>query len=199
MALPERDTTSYTEEEYLAFDLDSDIKNEYANGQIFAMAGAHPDHSRITMDTASTLNIQLMDGRCEVFQSEQRVKVSKTGAYRYPDVVVVCDSAEFADTNPPSLLNPTVIIEVLSKSTEDKDYNQKLQEYRRIPSLKEYIIISQDKPQVERFLRQDDINWLYTALEGIDKNIDLPSIGCTLKFSDIYRRVNFDDEQEMES
>lgn len=194
MALPKHDITSYTEEEYLAFDLDSEIKNEYAEGQIFAMAGAHPDHSRITGDTFSSLNIQLMDERCEVFQSEQRVKVSATGAYRYPDVVVVCGGAEFADTTPPTLINPTVIIEVLSKSTEDKDYNQKLQEYRRIPTLKEYILIAQDKPQVERFLRQDDINWLYTALEGMDNSIELPSIACTLQFSDIYRRIDFGDE-----
>lgn len=160
------------------------------------MAGATREHNLVTGNTFRSLGNQLENRDCEIYQSEMRVKVRTKGAYRYPDVVVVCETPEFMDTTPESLVNPTVIIEVLSDSTTNKDRGIKLQEYRLIPTLKEYLLISQDKPQVERFLRQDDINWLYTALDGIDNTIDLPSIGCTLKFSEIYRRVSFEPETD---
>ena len=121
-----------------------------------------------------------------------RVQIKFAGAYRYPDISVVCGEPEFAETKPVSLLNPTILIEVLSPSTAVADRIQKLREYRRIPALQEYLLISQDSPRIERFLKQDDINWLYTDLSGLDQSLALPSVDCTLKFADVYRRIAFD-------
>jgi Uma2 family endonuclease len=189
MALP--DSAFVTEQEYLAFEANSETKHEYTGAEIIAMSGASREHNLIALNISTSLNSQLAQRPCEVYQSDMRVQVKASGTYRYPDISVVCDTPIFANTNPESLLNPTVLIEVLSSTTAITDRIQKLREYRRIPSLHEYLLISQDSPRVERYLRQDDINWLYTDLSGLEQKLELPSIGCVLQFSDIYRKVNF--------
>jgi Uma2 family endonuclease len=191
MALP--DSTFVTEQQYLAFEQNSETKHEYTGTEIIAMTGASREHNIIALNISTSLNSQLAERPCEIYQSDMRVQVKATGSYRYPDISVVCGTPEFADTNPESLLNPTVLIEVLSTSTSITDRIQKLREYRRISSLQEYLLISQDSPRVERYLRQDDINWLYTDLSGIKQKLKLPSIACVLQFSDIYRRIAFDE------
>ena len=189
--------TTYTEEEYLAYDLADDRPNEYnADRTVTRREGRSMNHVLISGNITADLHTQLRDIEAFVFSSLMRVKIEATTTYRYPDIGVVYGKPELIDTEPESLINPTVLIEILSDFTESVDRNDKLNEYLKIPTLQEYLLISQDKPQVERYLRQDDINWLYTALEGIDNSINLPSIGCVLKFSDIYRRVNFDEAEE---
>lgn len=192
MALPER--THYTEAEYLAFDLESEYKNEYANGEIIAMAGGSPEHSFIILDTQTSLNIQTRDSNCNVYESGQRVQVKATGAYRYPDGTVVCGEPKYADTKPKSLINPTLLIEVLSASTSHIDQFKKLNEYGQIPSVKEYLIISQDEPQVLHYVKQEQNKWFVTVIGGLDKTIELKSIGCVLQLSEFYRRVSFEEE-----
>ena len=190
MALPE--STYISEKEYLALDADSDIRYEYASGEIFAMAGASREHNLICSNTHVSLANQLREHPCEVYQSDMRVQIKAKSAYRYADIVVVCGEPDFVDTKPVSLTNPTLIIEVLSSSTEDKDHKQKSQEYRKIPSVQEYVIISQDSPYIERYRRQDELNWLYTDFNGLDKQLELASIDCTLELAEVFRRIDFD-------
>lgn len=190
MALPE--STYYTVEEYLALEQDSEIKHEYAAGEIFAMSGAGRKHNLIALNVSSDLHSQLANRPCEVYQSDMRVQVKVTGAYRYPDIAVVCGEPDFSASQPESLLNPTLLIEILSESTANTDRVDKLAEYRRIPSLQEYLLISQDAPRIERYLKQDEHNWLYTELTGLDQQLALPSIDCTLLFNDVFHRIDFE-------
>lgn len=190
MALPQADYVS--EKEYLALDADSDIRYEYADGEIFAMAGASRHHNLIALNTSTSLNIQLRDRPCEVYQSDMRVQTKENSAYRYPDIVVVCAEPIFADTSPVSLINPTLIIEVLSESTAEKDYEQKSREYRQMQSVQEHVLISQTTARIQRYLKQDDFNWLYTDLVGLNQQLHLQSIDCTLEFSEVFRRVDFE-------
>lgn len=187
---------TYTEDEYLVYDLADDRPNEYNRDRtVTRREGRNLSHLRISGNITTNLHNQLYDYEVFVFSSLMRVKIEATTTYRYPDIGVVYGEAVCIDTEPESLINPTVVIEILSDFTEWTDRRDKLHEYLKIPTLKEYILISQDKPQLERYLRQDDINWLYTVLEGIDGKIELPSIGCVLQFSDIYRRVNFEGDE----
>lgn len=196
MALPERETIYYTEAEYLAFDLADDRPNEYNRDRtVTRREGRNLSHLRISGNVSTSINNQLYDVEAFIFSSLMRVKIEATTTYRYPDIGVVYGEAEVVDTEPESLLNPTVLIEILSDFTELLDRSDKLNEYLKIPSLQEYILISQDKPQVERYLRQDNFNWLNTIFEGVNQKIELPSIGCVLQFSDIYRRISFEVEE----
>lgn len=196
MALPK--STYISEKEYLALDLDSDIRYEYANGEIFAMAGASREHNLIASNVHVSIANQLRERDCEVYQSDMRVHTKADAAYRYPDVVVVCGEPEFTDTNPVSLINPTLIIEVLSASNTDSELKEKSSEYRDMPSVQEYVIIRQDKPHIERYYRQDTFNWLYTELTGLEQQLMLKSIDCVLDFSEVFRRINFNAENNEE-
>ncbi|MCA9889723.1 MAG: Uma2 family endonuclease [Anaerolineae bacterium] len=190
MALPK--STYVTEEEYLAFEQDSEFKNEYSGGEIIAMTGASREHIVINHNVSRVLGNQLVNGPCEVYSSEMRVQIQAMRSYRYPDIAIVCGEPAFVPPRPNSLLNPTLIIEILSDSTTNVDRVDKLAEYRRIPSLQEYLLISQDAPRIERYLKQDEHNWLYTELTGLDQQLALPSIDCVLQFSDVFHRIDFD-------
>ena len=183
--------TYLTPEEYLAFERKATTKHEYLNGQIVAMSGASFAHNFITVNIATHLNIQLMDGECRVATSDMRVKVTQTGSYVYPDVVVVCGEPRAEDDTFDTLLNPTLIVEVLSPSTEVYDRGEKFEHYQQIASLKEYILISQDKIRVEHYRRQET-DWLQTKFRGLEDVLSLLSIDCELRLQDVYRRVKFD-------
>jgi Uma2 family endonuclease len=194
MALP--DSKYISVKEYLALDADSEIRYEYRDGEIYAMAGASREHNLICSNIHVELANQLRERPCEVYQSDMRVQTKANAAYRYPDIVVICGDPNFADTNPVSLTNPTLIIEVLSKSTEEKDYKQKSDEYRHMTSVQEYVIVSQDSPRIQRYLKQDDFNWLYTDLSGLEQQLELKSIGCILDFSEVFRRIDFNKPED---
>ena len=181
--------TTYTAEEYLAIDRLSDFKNEYFNGEVFAMTGASRKHNLITANVTSSLNPQLKGRQCEVYASDMRVKVRSTGLYTYPDVVVVCGSPAFEDKEIDTLTNPTLIIEVLSKSTEGYDRGDKFGHYRKLDSLSEYILISQDKHHIEHYVRQPDNQWLLSETDDLQITIELPAINCRLALADIYDKV----------
>ena len=180
--------THLTPEEYLAFERKATTKHEYLNGQIVAMSGASFAHNFITVNIATHLNIQLMNGECRVATSDMRVKVPQTDSYFYPDVVVVCGEPRAEDDTFDTLLNPTVVVEVLSPSTEVYDKGEKFEHYQQIASLKEYVLISQDKIRVEHYRRQET-EWLQTEFQGLEDVLSLLSIGCELRLQDIYRRV----------
>lgn len=182
--------TFLTPEEYLSFERKAITKHEYLKGQIVAMSGASFAHNFITLDTATQLNVQLMGGECQVAASDMRVKVLQTDSYFYPDVVVFCSEPMAEDNNFDTLLNPTVIIEVLSPSTETYDRGEKFEDYKQIESLKEYVLISQDMVYVEHY-RHQKIEWLKSEYKELDDVMQLHSIGCELRLQDIYSRTEF--------
>jgi Uma2 family endonuclease len=186
----------YTPEEYLAFERDSEIKHEYFEGEIFAMVGATEPHVLITDNLAFTLKGQLRDRPCRVYSSDMRVKVSATGLYTYPDVVVASGEREFDDDRRDTLLNPGLVIEVLSPSTEAYDRGKKFAHYRTIESLVEYVLVSQEEPHVERYARKPDGDWLLHEARRLEDSIDLPSIGCVLQLADVYDQVEFDAAED---
>lgn len=185
-------TTTYTVEEYLAFERASDTKHEYFAGEIVAMAGASYTHNLIVGDTYGSLHVQLRGKPCKVLPSDQRLRVSPSGPLTYPDIMVVCAQPRFTDERPDTITNPTVIIEVLSPSTEGDDCGRKTRHYRTIPSLQEYVLIAQDECHVEHYLRAENGWWRFSEATDRTATIELSSIGCTLALADIYERVTFD-------
>jgi Uma2 family endonuclease len=180
--------TRYTPQEYLAFERKSPIKHEYRDGSVVAMAGASREHNLITGNLGCRLNTQLRDRPCEVYMCAMRVLVSWTGLYTYPDVVAVCGAPRFEDSEVDTLLNPNVIIEVLSETTEAYDRGKKFGHYRRLESLQEYVLVAQDEVRVERYTRQGD-EWILTELSSLEDTLRLESIGCTVSLREIYAKV----------
>lgn len=183
----------WTVEEYLAFERTSEEKHEYYAGEIFDMSGASRRHNLIVMNTGTTLNSQLAQRPCEVYPSDMRVKVNKI-KYTYPDVTVVCGEPQFEDGEFDTLLNPTIIVEVLSPSTEDYDRGKKFKHYMGIPSLQEYILIAQDEVRIDHCTRQSDGDWLISVSETLESSIVLPSINCTLRLADVYNKITFETD-----
>jgi len=179
-----------TEAEYLEFERASELKHEYYNGEIFAMSGASRAHNLIIANLVRVMGNQLLEKSCEVYPSDMRVQI-ESNIYTYPDVTVVCGDAKFADDVFDTLLNPTVIIEILSPSTEAYDRGGKFRNYRKLASLQEYVLVSQNPHHVERFLFQDNGIWSFTDAEGPDATIELSSIDCVLTLTDVYHRVVF--------
>lgn len=182
--------TQLTPEEYLTRERKAITKSEYVSGKIIAMAGASFTHNIITTNLSTVLNNQLMDGDCMVMTSDMRVKASATSSYFYPDVVIVCDKPRFEDDTFDILLNPIVILEVLSPSTEDYDRIDKFSHYQRLASLKEYILVSQDEVYVEHYKRHGTL-WKPTEFRSLENVLSLTSIVCELSLRDIYRRIDF--------
>ena len=152
--MPAQPLPRITPEEYLAADRAAEFKSEFYNGQMYAMAGGKAAHSAIIGNLTAGLHQALRDRPCVVYPTELRLRVSPTGWYTYPDIMVVCDEPRFADEQNDTLLNPTLIVEVLSPSTEAHDRGFKFAQYRKLDSLREYVLVSQSEPRVERFVRQ---------------------------------------------
>ncbi len=176
-------------EGYLAFERRSETRHEYVDGAIVAMSGASRAHGRISWNISGTLYPQLESQGCEGFVADMRVHVPVTDRYTYPDLVVVCGEPQFEDAELDTLLNPTLIVEVLSPSTEDRDRGSKLFQYRSIPSLEVILLVAQDKLHVEQFVRQQDGSWLLTDVDNLHSVVELPAIGSHLALADVYRRV----------
>jgi Uma2 family endonuclease len=185
-----------TPEEYLALERQAETKSEYWQGETYALAGASTAHTIIGANTLAELVMQLKGRPCTVHTSDLRVKVARAGLYTYPDVTVVCGKAEFDDRSEDTLLNPTVIIEVLSPSTEAYDRGTKFEFYRTLESLTDYLLISQSKPIIEHFARQPDDRWLLSTYKGLDAVAPVPSIGCELRLADVYDKVTWPAEED---
>jgi Uma2 family endonuclease len=177
-----------TPEEYLAAERAADHKSEYFNGQVFAMAGCSPAHNRITINLIREIDTLLLDGPCVTYNSDQRVKIPATGLYTYPDLVVVCGEAEYDQPDPETLLNPTLIIEVLSPSTEAYDRGAKFAHYQSLPSLREYVLVAQDRARVERYVRRQQ-TWELFNYEGLGAALSLGCAGGDITLARIYNRV----------
>ena len=184
--------TYITPEEYLAFERKAENKNEYVNGEIFAMTGASRKHNLIALSIAGELRQQLKGKACEVYPGEMRVKAPAARSYVYPDVVVVCGEPQLEDDYLDTLLNPTLVVEVLSKSTESFNRLAKSSYYRTIESLSEYLLVSQEEYRVEQYIKQADGRWLLSDVRLLESLIELSSIGCSLALKDIYDRITFE-------
>jgi Uma2 family endonuclease len=186
--------TSMTVEEYLAFEETSPIKHEYFAGRIVALAGGNEAHAIISSNINALLNTQLRERPCTVYTSDMKVRAEQPRKYLYPDISVVCGQPRYEDTKRRVLLNPTIIVEVLSASTERFDRGVKFQWYRSIASVQEYLLVSQDARYIDHYQRQSDNLWSLSSAGIEDETLYLPSINGTLRLDDIYAKVNFDPE-----
>jgi len=180
----------FTPEQYLKIERTSERKSEYLNGEIFAMGGASPRHVLIVTNIVRELSSQLKDRPCSVFSTDLRLRVSPEGLYTYPDVVVLCGPPQFSDSRRDTLTNPTLIVEVLSKSTKDYDRGEKFEQYRTIESFKEYLLIAQDRPHVEHHVRQAGNTWLLSETSKPDDTVFLTAIACQLQLKEVYEKTD---------
>lgn len=179
----------FTPDEYLTLEREAERKSEYFNGEIFAMAGASPRHVLIVTNVVSEFRGQLKTRPCTVYSTDLRLKISATGLYTYPDVIVVCGEPQFNDDHKDTLLNPTLIVEILSESTKNYDRGAKFEQYRMIKSFVEYVLIAQDKCHVEHFVRQAGNRWLLSETNRMEDTIELSSIACNLMLTEVYDKV----------
>jgi Uma2 family endonuclease len=178
-------------QEYLAQERRADFKSEYLRGEVFGMAGASYEHTLAKDNLAREAGNQLLKTPCRVLTSDMRVKVEATGLYTYPDIAIVCDEPRFEDAVFDTLLNPRVLVEVLSDSTEKYDRGAKFGHYRQIPSLQEYVLVAQDQPLVERYVRQPDGSWLLTVFQELSQTFAFTSVPARIALADIYRGITF--------
>jgi Uma2 family endonuclease len=178
-----------TVEDYLRAERAATFRSEYLNGQVFVMAGGTPTHSFLMASLTSELFGLALDRGCRLFVSDCRLQVAPEGLYTYPDLMVVCGDVQYADGEKDMVTNPVLIVEVLSKSTEGYDRGEKFAQYRRIPSLQEYLLVSQDKPRLEKYVRLPDGTWNFSSSDGPDGSLDVASLGCQLRLDRIYRSV----------
>lgn len=179
-----------TEAEYIAYELTSTRKHEYYRGEVYAMAGGTEFHNLVAGNTYAALHVQLRRRPCRVYNSDQRLKIVSTGLYTYPDLTIVCGETQFLEPSRLTLINPTVLIEVLSASTERYDRGMKFQHYRTIVSLQEYVLIAQDEHRIEHYSRQAGGLWVLHEALGLAAMLELGSINCTLSLADVYEKVD---------
>jgi Uma2 family endonuclease len=175
--------------EYLELERRSETRNEYMKGEIRAMSGASRRHNFIKGDICASLFQQLKWRDCEIFATDMRVRIPAADLYTYPDVVVACGDPQFEDDEIDTLLNPTLILEVLSRTTESYDRTTKFEYYQTLPSFAEYLLLAQDRVHAEHWVRQGNGGWLFTETSSLDAVLDLPSIGAKLALRDAYDRV----------
>jgi Uma2 family endonuclease len=209
----QRSYARYSVEDYLAIERDSEERHEYLDGEIYEMAGESPEHGRICINMSGILYAQLRGKPCEAFSKDMKVrsgpipKPGRTtkGLYSYPDLLVVCGELKFHDEHRDVLLNPKVIIEVISPSTEAFDRGEKWIRYQTwLPELTDYLLVSQSTPQIDHFHRQAGGEWRYSLMNQLEGSLQLQSIDCTLPLTDVYDRIvfpveateNLDEESE---
>lgn len=189
MALQARPRFAF--EDYLAAEREADIRHEYVDGQVFNMVGATESHNIIVANITTLLVTQTKERPCRVYANDMKVRIEVADACKYPDVSALCGDRSFFDDSRDVLLNPSLIIEVLSNSTEAYDRGEKFALYRRIPSLKEYLLVSQHRCRVEIYSRQHDGRWLLAEYSNADDVVSLNSVDCNLSLHEIYDKVEF--------
>jgi Uma2 family endonuclease len=190
MALPEQFLPAITAEQYLLLERHSEIRHEFIDGLVYAMAGESPDHSTICFNLATVIGSQIRDKPCRGFSPNMKVRAGIGGLYAYPDLMIVCGEAKFHDEQGDVLLNPTVIFEVLSPSTEKYDRGEKFRRYRtQIESMQDYVLVSQDQMRIEYHHRGEDGNWSANELIGAGASLLLASIDCKIPLPEVYRNT----------
>lgn len=178
-----------TPQQYLELEQSSEVKHEWVNGELFAMAGASVAHNRLCFNLAVSLGSTLSGSPCRGYTSDQRVRIPSTGLYTYPDLTFVCGEAEYDPYSAETLINPTLLVEVLSPSTEAWDRGGKFAHYRRLPSLREFLLVAQDRLCVEHYLRQGD-TWVLTAHSEPDAVLTLVSWDAHVRIATVYSGVD---------
>jgi Uma2 family endonuclease len=193
----------YTVEEYLALERASEERHEYLDGDVYAMAGESPEHGAICVNLAISIGSQMRGTPCQAFVKDMKVCSgplalpgrSAKGLFSYPDLVVVCGAMQFHDQFRDVLLNPSLIIEVLSASTEAFDRGEKFRRYRTwLPTLQDYLLVAQDKPFIDHYHRVEENRWELIPIEGLEARLHLESVHCTLRLADVYDRIIFPPE-----
>ncbi len=186
-----RKRRKFTPEEYLLLERAASYKSEYLEGEIYAMAGSSLEHDFISSNLGGLLHAHLRGRDCQVLTGNMKVRTHASGLFSYPDVTVLCGPPEFHDDRRDVLTNPVLIFEVLSPSTQEFDRGEKRILYQSIESLKEYLLVAQDRPLVEHWVRRDGGQWLVSTLEGLEARLTLEPIECSLSLTDVYERVSF--------
>lgn len=186
----------YSLEEYLAREEVAEEKHEFYRGEIFLMSGGSPRHNRIAVNVLGQLYVQLRGKPCQPYNSDQRIAVKKYPLHTYPDISIICGKLVLDTADKQAATNPHTLFEVLSPTTESYNRGRKFEFYRSLPSLQEYILVAQDRPAVDRFVRQESGQWLLFDYHGLDATIPLPDLGCELRLADIYEGVVFEEPQE---
>lgn len=187
------DTSPMTPEEYLVWERAAETKHEYADGRLYSMAGTSRQHVRICVNLVRHLANATAGKTCEVFNNDLRVWIPRRRAYNYPDVVAVCGEAEFLDNQFDTLLNPVLVIEVLSPSTARRDLHTKFRDYRSLDSFAEYVVIAQDERSIAHFVKREDGIW---AIQEVSDELRLVTVPCVLTLDEIYARVEFSEESQ---
>ncbi|HKQ80180.1 MAG TPA: Uma2 family endonuclease [Blastocatellia bacterium] len=205
MGLPQT-RIRYTEDQYLSMERESEERHEYIDGHIYAMAGESPEHGAICTNLTREVSTQLKGTPCQAFAKDMKVRsgtlpkrrFSQKGLYSYPDLVIVCGELHFLDENRDVLINPKVIIEVSSPSTEAFDRSEKFRRYREFnPSLTDYLIVAQNRPSIEYFSRQENGLWVIAAsVVELSESIHIASVNCALRLVEVYDRIEFPEEEE---
>lgn len=194
--LPQEKARRYTPEEYLELERQSDVRHEYYEGEIYAMAGETLKHSQICVNLAREVSSQIKGKPCQALSPNMKVRAQTKGLFAYPDLTVVCGEPIFHDQKKDVLLNPRVIFEVLSPSTERYDRTMKFFKYRQeIQDLTDYIIVSQDSAFIEHYEKQADGRWVHTVVGGLENVLNVASINCVLSLAEIYDRVEIAAEE----
>lgn len=188
-----RKKKKYTPEKYLALEKAAEYKSEYENGEIVQMAGGTLDHNQITSNVSRFLGNKLPEN-CRAISSEMKIRVDALNKFYYPDVIAFCGEPQFYQKRKDTIVNPILIVEVLSDSTEAKDRGEKMLAYRTLESLQEYILISQDKPIVEQYTKNAEGNWIHKATIGLKSIVKLESVNVELNLEEIYQRIEFEGE-----
>lgn len=203
MSLP-RTHVSYSIDEYLTLERESEERHEYLDGQIYEKAGESPQHGTICTNLSGIISTQLLRKPCQAFSKDMKVRSGPTpkrghttkGLFSYPDLLVVCGEMKFHDEHRDVLLNPTVIIEVLSPTTEAFDRGEKWSKYQTwLPELSDYVLVSQSNPQLEHFHRQASGQWLYSLVNELEGSLNFTSVNCTLPLTEVYDRIVFPVEE----
>ena len=187
----EKALSTYTYEDYLALEADSNEKLEFHGGYIIAMAGGTPEHGLIAGNFIGAVNQSLReaDKNCSTFTSDVKVHIASANRGFYPDASIVCGPFEKSEKDPKAITNPILILEVLSESTQALDRGTKFTHYRQLPSLKEYVLISQEEASVDTYFRRENGLWEIRTIMGLNEHVELKSIACTLAMEEIYRLV----------
>ncbi len=195
MGLAKQKPKSYMPEEYLKFERENETRHEFFDGEIYAMAGESLSHSQICINLAGEVRAKLKGTNCQALSPNMKVRSENKGMFAYPDLTIVCGQPIFHDQQKDVLLNPKIIFEVLSPSTERYDQTKKFFRYRKeLPSLTDYILIYQNTPFIEHHEKQSDGRWLHNAADGITDSLRIASIEIELKLEEIYDRVEFEEE-----
>ena len=207
MAVPQHQL-NFTEEQYLEFERNAEVRHEYVDGHVYSMAGESDEHGDITVNLTITLGMQLKGTSCRARTKDTKVrsgpiafsKRNLKGLYSYPDLLVICGEPEHLDEHRDVIINPKVIIEVLSDSTEDFDRKEKFARYRQWnPTLTDYLLVSQDMTFVEHYELRKNGDWVYHTYNSLEQSVPIKSIKCSLLMSDVYDRVNFSENENAES